>query len=616
MNRPEPIKRTPNAFQDVIKNRSLWGRLQIRRTSQLVWRSAPLWTMINGAFVLVEGLLPLLSLYLLKLIIDAFSEGIGEKNPDAFIDAAWLIAALAGVSTIAALFKAFGRLVIEAHVEAVTDHVQTILQTKSVEVDLESYESPEYHDLLQQVQSQATFRPARIARGVFVGARSLITLFALASFLFAFSWRLGIILLLFAMPGVVVRLKYAHRLVEWHGRQSSIRRFSGYLHGLLAGSTFAKEVRLFGLGDILRERACLQRQEMRAERLHLETHRSLIELIPNLSAVIALFLSFWLIARKAMLGGITLGSIVVYYQAFQRCQSALSEFLTSIVNYYEDSVFLGIFYRYLDIVPKIVDPPEPRVIPTKLRIGIALEGVCFKYPGANRDVLKDISLLIPPGEIIALVGENGAGKSTIAKLICRLYDPTQGRITLDGIDIRDFVVEDYRRMIGVVFQDFNVYNLTARENIWFGNVTQPKDDPSISEAAIKAGIHETIAGLTNGYDTILGREFHTGEQLSAGQWQRLALARALLRDSQIMILDEPTSAMDPKAEHELYKTIRTITAGRMTLLISHRLSTVTMADRICVLDHGRIVEVGSHKELQNVGGIYADLFERQSQAYR
>lgn len=605
-----------DALQSVISQSGLRERIEFVRTWKLVWKSAPLWTVINALFVMIEGLLPLLSLYLMKLIIDAFSEGIEHPDSGAFTTAGWLIAALAGVSAISALFKATGRLVVEAHAEAVTDHVQSILQEKSVQVDLEDYENPEYHDLLQQVQSQAAFRPSRIARGVFIAGRSLVTLTGLAGLLFSFSWKLAIILFIFAVPGVFVRLKYAHRLLEWHRRQSTLRRVAGYLHGLLTGSAFAKEVRLFGLGDVLKDRAARQRKIIRSEKIRLETRRAFYELIPNLSAVAALFLSFWLVARKAMHGGITIGSIVIYYQAFQRCQTSLSDFLQAVVNFYEDSVFLGILYRYLDIQRKVDSPAIPAPISKPMVSGFRLENVCFRYPGTDRDVLQDLSIEITPGEILALVGENGAGKSTLAKLICRLYDPTQGRIVLDGIDIRDYNLEEYRRLIGVVFQDFNQFNMTARENIWFGNTGLPLDSSEIEAAAVRAGIHQTLCRLTKGYDTHLGREFCKGEQLSAGQWQRLALARALLRDSTVMILDEPTSAMDPKAEHEMYQALRAIAASRTTLLISHRLSTVTLADRICVLEGGKIAEVGSHSELKALGGLYADLFARQSQAYQ
>lgn len=613
---PQKTDSLPNAFQEILSQRNLRHRLQFGRTWRLVWQSAPGWTVINGVFVLIEGLLPLLALYLLKLIVDAFAEGLSQGTPQAFSHATWLIVALAGVTAVAAVFKSFRRLVAEAHAEAVNDHVQTIIQAKAVEVDLQDYESPEYHDLLQQVQTQGTFRPARIAREMFTGLRSLITCVSLAAFLLSFSWVLGAILILFAVPGVMVRLKFAHRLIEWLGKHSSLQRFSSYLNAVLAGSGHAKEVRLFGLGEVLQQRARHWRKKMRTARVRLESRRALLELIPNLSAVIALFLSFWVVARQAMKGLLSLGDIVVYYQSFQRCQRALSEFLNALVNFYEDSLFLSIFFRFLDLRPHLASPKNPRPVPHDLKAGLELENVTFRYPGTTRDVLSNLSLAIDPGEVIALVGENGAGKTTLAKLICRLYDPIQGRILLDGIDIREFAPAEYRRRIGVLFQDFNQYNLTARENIWFGDVSLDPEDPGIAASAAKAGIHETISGLGNGYDTILGREFRAGEQLSTGQWQRVALSRALFRNAQIMILDEPTSAMDPKAECEMYQAIQNMTEGRTTLLISHRLSTVTMADRICLLEKGCIAEMGSHGELQACRGRYAHLFERQSRAYR
>jgi ATP-binding cassette subfamily B protein len=290
--------------------------------------------------------------------------------------------------------------------------------------------------------------------------------------------------------------------------------------------------------------------------------------------------------------------------------------LSSLVSLYENSLFLSNLYEFLDLKRTVVEPLHPQALPVPLRIGIQFDQVQFRYPNSSRPLLEDISLTIRAGETVALVGENGAGKTTLIKLLCRLYDPTSGRITLDGIDLRQFETTALRREISVVFQDYAHYNLTARENIGFGDVNRLPDQDEIRSAAKTAGADKAIASLPYGYDTTLGKEFEEGEELSIGEWQKVALARAFLRQAQIIVLDEPTSALDAQAEHQIFEQFRQLTEGRTAILISHRLSSVKLADRIYVLKEGRIVESGTHNELLLLKGSYARLFEIQAQYYR
>jgi ATP-binding cassette subfamily B protein len=283
---------------------------------------------------------------------------------------------------------------------------------------------------------------------------------------------------------------------------------------------------------------------------------------------------------------------------------------------YENSLFLNDLYEFLDLERKIAEPDQPLPVPAPMQVGITFDHVNFQYPNSPREVLRDVSLEIEPGEVIALVGENGSGKTTLIKLLCRLYEPTSGQIKLDNINLNRFESPQLRQHISIIFQDYVKYNLTARENIRFGNLDIADESESIVEAARRADAHDVIASLPRGYDTVLGKLFESGEELSIGQWQKVALARAFLRDSQIIVLDEPTSAMDPKAEYEVFLKFRELLNGRSAILISHRLSTVRMADRIYVLDKGSIVESGTHSELMKRAGTYADLFEKQAQHYR
>lgn len=287
-----------------------------------------------------------------------------------------------------------------------------------------------------------------------------------------------------------------------------------------------------------------------------------------------------------------------------------------IAGLYEDNLFLSNLYEFLDLKPKVAEPLHPTPVTRPMQTGIVFDHVSFQYPTGSRKVIEDISLTIRPGEKVALVGENGAGKTTLIKLLCRLYDPTEGRITLDGVDLRQFEISALRREIGVIFQDYSRYHLTARENIWFGNINLPSDDERIVTAGRQAGADDVITSLPNGYETVIGKWFEGGEELSIGEWQKVALARAFLRDAQIIVLDEPTSSLDVKGEYEVFKKFRQLADGQAAILISHRFSTVRMADRIYVLNGGRIIENGTHDELVQLGGMYAHLFETQAQYYR
>jgi ATP-binding cassette subfamily B protein len=306
----------------------------------------------------------------------------------------------------------------------------------------------------------------------------------------------------------------------------------------------------------------------------------------------------------------------MYFQAFQRVQGFLQGILGSLAGLYEDNLFLSNLYEFLDLKRTVIEPVQPKSVPRPMQKGIALDHVSFQYPGGARRVIEDISLTIRPGEVVALVGENGSGKTTLMKLLCRLYDPTDGTITLDGVDLRQFETNALRHEISIIFQDYAHYHLSARENIWFGNTALPPDTERVITAAQNSGAHTVISSLPHGYDTILGKRFADGEELSIGEWQKVALARAFMRDSQIIVLDEPTSSMDAKAEYEVFQSFRQLVSGRTAILISHRFSTVRMADRIFVLKHGRIIEGGTHDELICAQGTYARLFEMQAQHYR
>lgn len=591
--------------------------LRLDRALRFVWQAGPGWTISSLAIVFLQGLLPLLTLYLMKLIVDGVIFAIGAADKvAAFRDVVLLIILAGVVALVNALLQLIGAYVKEAQSLTVTDHMYDILHAKSIEVDLEYYENPHYLDTLHRAQQEGPFRPTHILDGLMQVGQNGLSLLAMAGLLISFHWAVAVVLFAAAIPGVLVRLKYSKRLFRWQRKRTPAERRAGYYDWLLTGYNHAKEMRLFDLGGLFMGRFRDLRQQLRHERLELVKRRSAADFVAQASAALAVFGSFGFIAYRTVGGVITLGDMVMYFQAFQRGLGFLRQVLGGMAGLYEDNLFLANLYEFLDLKPKVKEPDHPRPVPRPLQKGIGFEHVSFHYPNGKRDVLKDISFLVEPGEVIALVGANGSGKTTLIKLLCRLYDPVDGAITLDGIDMRRFETGALRREISVIFQDYAQYYLTARENIWFGNCDLAPQHEDIMGAARHAGSHDLISSLPKGYETILGKWFEEGEELSIGEWQKVALARAFLRESQIIVLDEPTSAMDAKSEYEVFRRIRQLLEGRTAILISHRFSTVRMADRIFAFEKGSISETGTHEQLVKSGGKYANLFEKQAQHYQ
>ena len=586
------------------------------RAVRLVWTSSASWTSASTALIVVQSILPLIQLYLLKLIVDSVAHQLGAGEATAFPRIAWLLACAAATALLAAVCRSIAGLVAEGQARAVSDHLHELVHTRATEIDLEYYESARYHDTLHRAQQEGAYRPTRIVNGLVQVAQSSLALLLMAGVLVSFHWATAIVLFAAAVPGVLLRLRHARRSYDSQRSQTQAERRGQYYHGMLTGTAHAKELRLFGLGPLFRQRHRDLRREITRHRLQLASWRFRSDLVTQGAATLAVFGTFAFIIYRASLGALTIGDVVMYYQAFQRGQDFLREILGGLAGLYEDHLFLASLYEFLDLERKVVEPPQPRPLPRPLRGSIVFTGVSFQYPSAPRKVRHDITLTIAPGEHVALVGANGSGKTTLVKLLCRLYDPTSGAITVDGVDLRDLETTALRREISVLFQDWAAYHVSARDNIWFGDPRPETDDERIRRAARDAGADELIARLGHGYQTVLGKWFEHGEELSLGEWQKIALARAFVRDTPIVVLDEPTSFLDVQAERDVFERFRHLAAGKTTILISHRLSTVRMADRIYVLQDGRIVESGRHDELIARGETYARLFETQAWSYR
>ncbi|MDP2852976.1 MAG: ABC transporter ATP-binding protein [Smithellaceae bacterium] len=592
-------------------------KLYLRRALSLLWKAAPGWAVLSTVFLVLQAALPLAQLYLMKLTVDAVTVGITSPGKDIVMSHVLTLIGLLGASALAAVFLASAAKVVgQAQAQIITDHVQSVLHGKSVALDMEYYENAGFYDTLHRAQQEAPHRPTSILNGLIQVVQSGVTLVGIATLLFSVHWGIAAVLCASLIPGLFFRIKYADRMFQWQSDRSATDRAATYFNWLITSQYYAKEVRLYDLGPLFIKRFRDLRQLLRREKIGIAFRYALTELVAEAFATLAIFGSLAFIAYRTVQGMMTLGDMVMYYQAFQRAQGYLKEMLNGLASLYEDNLFLSNFYDFLDLKPTIIEPAKPEPVPRPMQKGIVFDHIDFRYPTGEAMVLKDINISIRPGQVVALVGENGSGKTTLVKLLCRLYDPTAGKITVDGIDLSNFDTTALRREIGIIFQDYVQYQMTVRENIWMGNTRLAPDDEKIVAAAKYSGADDVIAGLPLGYETMLGKWFGNGAELSIGQWQKVALARAFLRDAQIIVLDEPTSSMDAKAEYAVFQNLRELAQGRTVIFISHRFSTIRMADCIYVLKDGGIAEEGTHEELVHLDGIYAHLFEIQAKYYR
>ncbi|QPC85007.1 ABC transporter ATP-binding protein [Phototrophicus methaneseepsis] len=590
-------------------------------TVMLIWECAAGWFILALVLVVAQAILPLAALYISKLVFDSVTVAFGTADPIA-IDAAVigpeitryvvLLGVLLLLNNLATLALDF---VFDILSQLVTDHIYHLLHTKAASIDLAFFENPDYFNMLYRAQDEVEYRPAQLIEALISMLKNGISMVGIAVLLVSLYSQLIVILVVASLPGFVARLWYAIRQYRWKRRVAPIERRSWYFNDMLTGRANAKENRLFGLGAHFTEQSDGLRSSLRGQRIRMASQYYFAELLAQVSATGALIFAFVIMIQRALAGLLTVGDLVMYYTGFQNGQAYLRGFLGGLAKLYENSLFLSNLYELLALEPKLVDSAAPRFLPQPIKQGIRFDDVSFAYGPGLPNVLHNIDLTIKPGEVIALVGENGSGKTTLVKLLCRLYDATSGTISIDGTPIQNIKLANLRENYSVIFQDFVQYYLTARENIWFGNINLPQDSEQISLAAQKAGVDEMITQMRNGYDTLLGKWLEDGEEASGGNWQKIALARAFLRDSQIIILDEPTSAIDAIAEEALFKKIRELTAGKTVILISHRLSSVKMADTIHVLDQGRIIESGPHEALMAHNGQYARMFNAQAQYY-
>jgi ATP-binding cassette subfamily B protein len=590
-----------------------------------IWRTSP-WLMSASIVLrLIVAVQPPLMLLIAKFIIDEVVAQTARGVPGPEI-ADWVasgrLSFLIGL-LLAELWLVVGRDVINRAIQVVeqilgethSNKVTLDLMQHAARLDLKHFEQSEYQDRLERARRQAASRSTVLSQ-VFSQAQSVVTAVALATGLFVYAPLLILLLAVSLVPAVWGEVRF-NRLAYWLShRRSTERRQLEYLRQLGASADSAKEIKLFGLGEFLAGRFRKVSQQILVENRNMAISRAVLTTSLATISTATYYAAYAYIVWRTLHGEFTIGDLVFLSGSFSQLNGYFQQILLGFTQIAGQSLYLDDLFSFFEIEPTILDPEDPKPFPIPLKDGIVFDNVGFRYPGSERWALRNLSFTVPAGETLALVGENGAGKTTIVKLMTRLYDPDEGRITIDGIDLKDFATAELRNHIGVIFQDFLRYSFTAGENIAVGRIEAADDRERIEAAAHQSLADEVIGRLPEGYDQMLGRVFLRGQDLSGGEWQKVAIARAYMRNAEIIILDEPTAALDARAESEVFQRFKNLAEGTTAVIISHRFSTVRMADRIVVLADGKVAESGTHAELMAEGGRYAELFELQAAGYR
>ena len=580
----------------------------------LIWQSGP--ALVLSALLLraALALAPLASLWIGKLIIDVLVSTVRTHGPAPqriwlYVAIEFLIAAVAGL-TGRTIDYCDGRIA-DRFSRTVTLRVMRHAAT----LDLTSFEDPVFYDRLDRARLQANDRLSMLtAFGQLT--QQVITLTSLAASVIVFSPLLFVLLALTVIPAFLGESHFAFLGYSLAYSLTPLRRELDYLRDLGTRKESAKELKIFGLGDYFFRRFRDINDEVITRNRRLATRRLRAGALLALIGSLGYYGGYAYLVLRTLEGAITVGTLTFLAGALAGTSSQIQQVFSTFSGIADQSLFLGDLLEFFAMKPKLAARPDAIPAPRAIRSGFEFRGVSFAYPGSSRRVLDDLNLRIEPAERVALVGENGQGKTTLVKLITRLYDPTEGQILLDGADLRDYDPESLHRITGVIFQDFVRYDLSARENIAMGRIEAMNDDAALLDAAVRSRADSILERLPGGLDQLLGRRFEGGVDLSGGEWQKIALARAYLRDAQVLILDEPTAALDALAEYEVFERFANLTQGKISLLISHRFSTVRMADRILVLESGCISEQGTHDQLMAGGGRYASMFTLQASSYR
>jgi ATP-binding cassette subfamily B protein len=592
---------------------------------KLVWQTSPGISAAQAGLRLVRAMLPVASLYIGALIIDEVVRLTQVPSPGASLEQ-WLASGLLGrIGFLLAL--EFGLAVVSDVLGRGISLLDSLLSEKlstatsvrlmehAARLDLEDFEDSEFQDRLERARMQAAGRTGLMSQ-LLGQAQDLVTIVSFAAGLIAYSPWLIVLLGVALVPAFIGEAHFNAQSYWLNYLRTPERRELDYVRQVAASAETAKEVKIFGLHRFLIARYLeLAVSFFRANR-KIAVRRAVWGSLLTAVSTVAYYFAYAYIVWRTLHGDFSIGNLTFLAGSFLRLRALLEQLLMGFSSVAGQALYLDDLFSFFEIEPEIRSPANPRAFPSPIREGFRFEAVGFRYPGAERWAVRELSFQLRAGEVLALVGENGAGKTTIVKLLARLYDPDEGRITLDGYDLKEYDLFELRRNIGVIFQDFVRFHLSAADNIAVGLIDSRGDRKRIEQAAERSLADEVIAKLPLGYDQVIGKRFKSGIDLSGGEWQKIAIARAYMRDAQVLILDEPTAALDARAEFEVFQRFKELSAGKTAVLISHRFSSVRMADRIVVLGEGHVEASGTHAELLAQGGRYAELFELQAAGYR
>jgi ATP-binding cassette subfamily B protein len=592
-----------------LKIKKLRRNLNLTRTIRLIWSVDRVLTVTVGSLIVAESILWFGTLFMLRLLIDSVSNkaSFGDK----YMSMMLTYITIAGlVSIIYNCVKSYSSYLSEYLGAKISHSLDDSIHSHTLELDLKYYESPEYLDILKRAKEAGGIHPYSVVVSLFDMLRNLLMLAAVGSVLITIDWMLLPILAIFVLPILFIRVKFSEKLYEWQRNNTSVERQASYLSNLITGDQSAKEIRAFSLGRYLGEKYSSIKKTLLIEQTALNKKRTLVEIATMAMVTSSFFAITAYIVFGTINGKTSVGDIAVFLVIFPQTFSVMQAIAGAISKLYQSNIYVANIFELFDLKNTLYRPEKFATIPDNKNLSFTIENIHFNYPHADSPALTNVSIDIPPGKIIALVGLNGAGKSTLIKLLSRLYDPVKGRICLGGTDIREFDPKEYRRQISVVFQDFVRYSIPVKECIRYGDIENPLREEDMKEAARNSGANEFIENFPHQYETMMGRTFDDGHEVSTGQWQKLAIARSFYSPSRLIIFDEATSALDAKSETELFNSFRQRIGNRAALVISHRLSTVKHADYIYVMSEKQVMECGTHDELiRKEKGVYAKLFQ-------
>jgi len=563
---------------------------------------------INVVITFFQGIFPFLLIYVLKRLVDSLSHINNFPDKTAAFHAITVIIVLTGLVFLCnSIINILNSEYRERLSQSVSLYIYKLLHKKHIDLDISYLEDPCRQDVIHRAVVEAGFRPQKMVNESLTALQSVISWLFIAVILFTIHWAVFFLILAAIIPEFYVRFRFSKKIYRLNKSNSQKEREAYYYNRIITGLPFAKELRLFATGIFFRTRFEKIQEGLHSQKNKLLRKRAWSDALAQLFAVLLTFFSFGMVAAFAINGMLSVGTVVMFFLIFQRGFGVLKGFFQSLAGLYEDNVFLSDFFEFLGL-PGLKKELSASATLSNLRESIIIDNISFTYPSSSRKALDKVSMKIPAGKTVALVGANGSGKTTLVKLLCSLYSPDSGHIFFDGINISQVAPEDIRRQITAVFQDFALYNMTAAENIYLGDINITPNEESIRQAAHKAGIDDIIESLPQGYNNMIGNLFEKGEELSIGQWQKMAIARAFYRNSSILFMDEPSSALDAETELNLLKNLRALAKEKTVLLISHRFSTIKWADIIYVMDNGHIVESGSHDELLQKKGKYYNIF--------